>query len=87
MHGKVTDQEWEIFKEAYQFFAEFCDPPANQEDDCIAWWTKAAKAIAAVDNKWKDYPLMRGLLLAIYEGIENKAKEKTKEMDAFVPEQ
>ena len=84
MHGKVTDQEWEIFKEAYQFFAEFCDPPANQDEACQEWWAASAKAVGALDSKWSEYPLMRSLLLAIYEYIDHKAKEKTKEIFEFV---
>lgn len=33
---------------------------------------------------WKDYPLMRSLLLAIYDYMDFKAKEKTKELNEFV---
>jgi hypothetical protein len=43
--------------------------------------------VGALDAKWKDYPLMRSLLLGIYEYIEFKAKEKTKEVAEFVQEQ
>lgn len=34
--------------------------------------------------KWKDYPLMQNLLLAIYDYMDFKAKEKTKELNEFV---
>lgn len=47
----------------------------------------AAKDVGELDQKWKDYPLMRSLLLAIYEYMEYKAKEKTKEVAEFVQEQ
>jgi len=87
MHGSVTDEEWEIFREVYQYFAAHSDPPANQDIDAVTWWTNAATDIGVVDNKWPEHKLMRSLLMAVYEYIEYKAKEKTKEMDEFVPEQ
>ena len=77
MHGNVTNEEWQIFKEAYQYFSE------NAAD----WWMSAAKDVGELDQKWKDYPLMRSLLLAIYEYLEFKAKEKTREVAEFVQEQ
>ena len=86
MHGNVTEEEWQIFKEAYQYFSNHCLPPANQDENAVDWWTEAAKALGALDLKWKDYPLMRCLLLGIYEYMECKAKEKTKEVAEFVQE-
>lgn len=85
MHGKVTNLEWEIFRQAYLFFAEHCDPPANQEETALPWWTQTAADVAAIDNQWKELnPLMRCLLVAIYEYLDYKAKEKTMEVADFV---
>lgn len=87
MHGKVTDQEWEIFRQAYLFFAEHCDPPANQDAAALPWWEHTVTDMAAVDNQWKERnPLMRDLLMAIYEYLDYKAKEKTTEVEDFVLE-
>ena len=86
MNSDITNEEQEIFREAYQYFASHCSPPANQDEDAVAWWTAAATDVFALDQKWKDYPLMRGFLLAIYEYLEYKAKEKTEEVAEFVPE-
>ena len=86
MNSDITNEEREIFREAYQYFASHCSPPANQDEDAVAWWTEAATDVCALDQKWKDYPLMRGLLLAIYEYLEHKSKEKTEEVAEFVPE-
>lgn len=86
MSGDITNEEREIFREAYQYFAAYCTPPANQDEDAVAWWTAAAKEVCTLDHKWQEYPLMRGLLLAIYEYMEHKAKEKTEEAAEFVPE-
>lgn len=36
----------------------------------------AAEDVGKLDQKWKDYPLMRSLLLGIYEYIESKRKKK-----------
>ena len=87
MHGNVTNEEWEIFREAYQFFSDHCMPPANQDEKAVAWWMTAAESLSELDQKWKDYPLMSGLLVAIYEYMECKAKEKTREVAEFVQEQ
>jgi hypothetical protein len=87
MHGNVTNEEWQIFKEAYQYFSDHCLPPANQDENAVDWWMSAAKDVGELDQKWKDYPLMRSLLLAIYEYMEFKAKEKTREVAEFVQEQ
>lgn len=86
MNSDITNEEREIFREIYQYFASHCCPPANQDEDAVDWWTEAAKDVCALDHKWKDYPLMRGLLLAIYEYLEQKSKEKTEEVAEFVLE-
>lgn len=52
----------------------------------MAWWIAAATDIAPLAQKWKDYPLMQSLLLAIYDYMDFKAKEKTKEINEFVQE-
>lgn len=84
MTGAVTAEEREIFSEAYHFFEKYNDPPANQEDFAADWWQECAKDVGSLDNHWKDHPLMRELLLAIYAYLDDKAKEKTKEMAEFV---
>lgn len=84
MHGNVTDEEWRMFRDVYQFFAAHCLPPANQDKDAAAWWTAAAAEVGILDQKWKGHPLPRGLLLAIYDVLDWKAKEKTREEAQFV---
>jgi hypothetical protein len=37
MHGNVTNEEWQIFKEAYQYFSDHCLPPANQDENAADW--------------------------------------------------
>ena len=54
MHGNVTNEEWQIFKEAYQFFSDHCLPPANQDECAVDWWMSAAKDVGALDAKWKE---------------------------------
>lgn len=51
------------------------------------WWTQTAQDVCEVDNRWTEIPLMRSLLLGIYEYLDFKAKEKTKEVAEFVQEQ
>ena len=74
---QVTSQERRIF-------SAHCDPPANQDEGAVAWWMAAVTDIAPLAQKWKDYPLMQNLLLAIYDYMDFKAKEKTKELNEFV---
>ena len=54
MNSDITNEEREIFREAYQYFASHCSPPANQDEDAVAWWTAAATDVCALDQKWKD---------------------------------
>ena len=79
MHGNVTNEEWQIFKEAYQYFSDYCMPPANQDENAADWWMSAAKDVGELDQKWKDYPLMRSLLLAIYEYINKRLRNRLKD--------
>ena len=81
---QVTSQERKIFREAYNYFSAHCDSPANQDEGAVAWWMAAVTDIAPLAQKWKDYPLMQNLLLAIYDYMDFKAKEKTKELNEFV---
>ena len=84
MNSDITNEEREIFREAYQYFASHCNPPANQDEGVADWWKEAAEEICVLDKKWKEYPLMRGFLMAIYEYMEHKAREKTEEVAEFV---
>ena len=43
MHGKVNDDEWEIFRDAFRLYAAHCDPPANQAKDAEEWWLSMVK--------------------------------------------
>ena len=86
MYGTVSNEEREMFRDAYKYFANHSQPPANQDVDANDWWETAATEIAALDHRWKGYPLMRKLLLAIYDYMGYKAKEKTKEVAEFVLE-
>lgn len=86
MNDYVTHQERMIFREAFIFYTSYCNPPSNQSDDAVEWWAEAAREVGALDAKWQEYPLMRSLLIAIYEHMEFKAKENTKEVAEFVQE-
>mgnify|MGYP004543628591 CR=1 FL=1 len=84
MPDQGTSQERRIFRGAYNSFAAQGDAPANQDEGAVAWWMAAVTDIAPLAQKWKDYPLMQNLLLAIYDYMDFKAKEKTKELNEFV---
>lgn len=84
--GCVTHEDRLIFREAFTFFSKYCDPPANQYENAVEWWSDAAQDVGTLDAKWQEYPLMRNLLIAIYEHMEFKAKERTREVAEFVQE-
>ena len=46
----------------------------------LAWWETAANDIAAVSASWNNHPLIIRLLVAIYEYLEEKAKEAAHEL-------
>ena len=75
MHGRISDEEWDIYREAYQYLAEHIDPPAGQDAKAEAWWMAAAGNAAAVYRRWNGHPLMRCLLAAIYRYLGEKAKD------------
>ena len=45
MHGCVTHQEKMIFREAFIFYTSYCNPPSNQSDDAVEWWSDAAREV------------------------------------------
>ena len=77
MHDCVTHQERMIFREAFIFYSSYCNPPSNRSDEAVEWWSDAAREVGALDAKWREYPLMRSLLFAIYDYIGTKTDEKT----------
>ena len=86
MHGNVTDEQWEMWRDAYTFFAAYCNPPPNQDDEAPVWWDKPNGEIGTLYAKWNRHPLIEKLLVATYEYINEVAKEKTEEMADFVQE-
>lgn len=79
MHGNVTDQEWEIFRQAFLFFKTFCAPPANQDEHAVTWWSRAAQSVGELSAQWHNHMLMDELLVAIYNYIGHKADKKSTE--------
>ena len=86
MHGNVSDKEWEIWRDAYTFYAAHCNPPPNQNPIHEEWWKERAIEVGVLYNKWDSHKLMAGLLVAVYEYLGEIAKEKTEEMADFVQE-
>ena len=76
MHGRVTDDEWEIFKEAYQYLADRGVPPPSGSPEAAPWWRSAADDALAADRRWNGHPLMRGLLLALFEYLGKRGKTR-----------
>ena len=77
MHGKVNDDEWEIFRDAFCLYAAHCDPPENQAQDAEEWWLSMVKDTSEKAAKWNNHPLMMLLFRAVTEYVEQKAAGKT----------
>lgn len=77
MHGKVNDDEWEIFRDAFRLYAAHCDPPENQAQDAEEWWLSMVKDTSEKAAKWNNHPLMLLLFRAVTEYVEQKAAGKT----------
>lgn len=78
MHGKVNDDEWEIFRDAFRLYAAHCDPPENQAQDAEEWWLSMVKDTSEKAAKWNNHPLMMLLFRAVTEYVEQKQQKNAK---------
>ena len=77
----LSEAETQIFRAAYRYFAAHPSPPSMSDQAAsLVWWETAAKDIAAVSASWNNHPLIIRLLAAIYEYLEEKAKETAHEL-------
>ena len=81
--NRLTDDEFRILQEVWQYLAEHHDPPGSQEPGAEAWWLAAAEDMRVTDLRWKGHPLMRGLLSALYTYLAGmtEARQKTDALD------
>ena len=70
----MTETEAQIFSAAYRYLEAHADPPPTG-DSALDWWERAADDLSATARSWHSHPLAVGLLAAVYEYIEQKAKE------------
>ena len=77
----LSETEIQIFRAAYRYLAAHpSPPPMSDQAATLAWWEAAVNDIAAVSERWNNHPLMIRLLAAIYESLEEKAKEAAHEL-------
>ncbi|MGN0764400.1 MAG: hypothetical protein ACI4MK_13465 [Aristaeellaceae bacterium] len=77
----MSEAETQIFRAAYRYFAAHpSPPPMSDQAASLVWWETAANDIAAVSASWNNHPLIIRLLAAIYEYLEEKAKEAAHEL-------
>ncbi len=77
MHSQISNEEWDIFWEAYQFMAEHIDPPGCRGPEAEAWWMKTAADAAAIFQRREGHPLTRILLAVIYDYLGEKSKMRS----------
>ena len=77
----LSEAETQIFRAAYRYLAAHpSPPPMSDQAATLVWWDTAAKDIAAVSASWNNHPLIIRMLAAIYEYLEEKAKETAHEL-------
>ena len=73
----MPEKESEIMRDTFYFLRDHNDPPPMGTDACTAFWEKTAADIGMlVGGKWKNHPLATGILMAVYEYLEWKCKQK-----------
>ena len=72
----MTREENGIMRDAYYFLRDHNEPPACGAEDEAAYWEQAAKDLAAVGRAWNRHPLATMVLMAIYDYLQVKSREK-----------
>ena len=75
----MTPEENGIMRDIFYYLRDHIDPPGIGTPECEAFWIQAAKDLGAVSNTWKNHPLATYMLVAIYEYLEWKCKQKAGE--------
>lgn len=68
---QLTEEEREIWKKAYDLHEMYCEGGWD-----LQRWDRFAKDLAAADYQFHHHPLMSGLLVAIYDWLEAKEKDR-----------
>ena len=71
MEPNLTEDERNIWKRAYDFHEKWCDVEWNQKR-----WDKFAEEMGEIDYFFHGHPLMRALLLAVFDYINGQVKDE-----------
>ena len=75
----MSETEIQIFRAVFRYFAAHPSPPPITDlEASTAWWLSAAKDIGELSASWGNQSLIMKLLSAVYEYLEEKAKEATR---------
>ena len=72
----MTREENGIMRDAYYFLRDHNEPPACGAENEAAYWEQAAKDLAAAGKAWNRHPLATMVLMAIYDYLQVKSREK-----------
>lgn len=75
----ISKEETEMMRQAYLFLAHHCNPPPWFDPEADEWWHQAAMEVGELDAAWSGHPLIRGVLIAVYDYIGSKAVQAAKE--------
>ena len=71
MEPSLTEEERNIWKRAYDFHEKYCDVQWNMKH-----WEKFAKEIGDIDSAFSGHPLMRALLIAVFDYINGQVADE-----------
>ncbi len=72
----MPEHEVEMMRDAFVFLRDHNDPPAPGTAEAESFWLRAAGDLSGAAAKWKDHPLMTGVLIAVYDYLMIKSRAK-----------
>ncbi len=73
----MLTEEIEIMRDAWRFLRDYNAPPANDSEFALDYWQHAAATMSALARKWNNHPLALCVLGAVYDYLEDKARQQT----------
>lgn len=70
MSSKLPDDRRAMFTDAYRFYEEHWDMPDTAEA-----WEEAASQLCPIINRYNKHPLIRNLIMALYDTMDEECKE------------
>ena len=73
----MPTDEIEIMRDAWRFLRDYNAPPAHTSEFALDYWKHAADTMSALARKWNNHPLAVGVLIAVYDYLDEKARQQS----------